>query len=146
MNCWSSNFIHAMKFIFDWIAAVAWPAAVLTIAIMYRKPISALLQHVGGVAQRAATQPFKAEIGNFKMEFRQAVEAKNPQSVQDAVNAAADVANDFVRPTSVLGRPDLVRTQQGKIVNVSGFAPGTQVKDPYTPKIFRVPTLLSENM
>lgn len=46
-----------IKAIVDWTAAVAWPAAVLTIALIYRKPIYSLLSNVGGIANRAATQP-----------------------------------------------------------------------------------------
>ena len=134
-----------MKVILDFIAGIAWPLAILTIAVMYRKPIYALLQHFGGIAERAITQPFKAEMGNFKVEFKQAVAAKNPQSVQDAVDAAADVANDLVPyGTPVPGRPGLVESpySPGKYISVEGFPPGTEVIDPYTSRIFRVPVRL----
>jgi hypothetical protein len=88
--------LHAIKVLLHWTASLAWPAAVLTIAIMYRKPIYTLLQHVGGIAERATTQPFKATVGSASVEFKEAVLARNPQSVEDAVNAAADVAKSLV--------------------------------------------------
>src|SRR5947207_9902897 len=90
------NILEWIAAAFHWIAAVAWPITLLVIAIVYRKPIYALLQHVGGIAKRAATQPFKASVGSFNVEFKDAVLARNPKSVQDAVDAAADVAKRYV--------------------------------------------------
>jgi hypothetical protein len=131
-----------MKVLLDWIAAVAWPAAVLTIAIMYRNPIYDLLHHLSGIAARAATQPFKATVGSLNLEFKEAVIARNPKSIQDAVDVAADVAKHLVpEGFPVPGKPHVVASpfDYGKFVDVEGFAPGTEVKDPYTGKIFRVP-------
>jgi hypothetical protein len=130
--------------VLQFIAAIAWPVTVFVIAIMYRKPIYGLLHHVGGIAERAATQPFKATIGNVSLEFREAVLAKNPKSVQDAVDAAVDVAKRLLpEGTRVPGRAHLVESpfSPGKYVDVEGFPPGTEVKDPYTDKIFLVPKL-----
>ena len=134
--------LHAVKFIFDWIAAVAWPAAVLTIAVMYRRPIYDLLHHIGGIARRATVEPFKASVGNLNLEFRQAVTAKNPKSVESAIEVAADIARRFLpQGIPIPGKPHVVETPfaPGKYVDVEGFAPGTEVKDPYTGRIFLVP-------
>ena len=133
--------LHALKVFVDWTAAIAWPAAVLTIALMYRKPIYALLHHIGGLAERAVSEPFKASLGSVSVEFKEAVKAKNPQTVQDAIEAGAEIAENLVPfANPVPGRPDLVQSPStGKYVSVAGFAPGTEVKDPYTGKIFRVP-------
>jgi hypothetical protein len=45
------------------------------------------------------------------------------------------------RVTLFPGKPGLVESpfSPGKYINVEGFPPGTEVKDPYTAKIFRVP-------
>src|SRR5438093_13578034 len=84
--------LHAIKVLLDWTASVAWPSAVLTIAFMYRKPIYALLQPVGGIAKRAATQPFKASVGSFNVEMQGAVLARNLKRAQHPVDAAQHVA------------------------------------------------------
>jgi hypothetical protein len=48
---------------------------------------------------------------------------------------------DFPYGIPVPGKPHLVESpfSPGKYVDVEGFAPGTEVKDPYTQKIFLVP-------
>jgi hypothetical protein len=96
--------------ILQFIAAVAWPATVFVIAVMYRKPIYGLLHHMGGIAARAANEPFKATVGNIKLEFEQAVLAKNPKTIQDAVDAAVDVAKRLLpEGTRVPGKAHLSR-------------------------------------
>ena len=68
--------------------------------------------------------------------------AKNPKNIEDAVDAAADVAKRFL-PYGVPypGKPYLVIPPWPpfRIVNVQGFTSGAEVKDPYTDKIFLVP-------
>jgi hypothetical protein len=48
---------------------------------------------------------------------------------------------DFPYGIPVPGKPHLVESpfSPGKYIDVEGFAPGTEVKDPYTGKIFLVP-------
>jgi hypothetical protein len=48
---------------------------------------------------------------------------------------------DFPYGKPVPGKPHLVESpfSPGKYIDVEGFAPGTEVKDPYTGKIFLVP-------
>jgi len=56
--------------------------------------------------------------------------------------APAKVAKgDFPYGIPVPGKPHLVESpfSPGKYIDVEGFAPGTEVKDPYTGKIFLVP-------
>src|SRR6266446_2847065 len=56
--------------------------------------------------------------------------------------ARAKVAKgDFPYGIPVPGKPHVVESpfSPGKQVDVEGFAPGTEVKDPYTGKIFLVP-------
>jgi hypothetical protein len=90
----------------------------------------------------ARLRNLKATVGSVSVEFKEALLARNPQSVEDAVNAAADIAKSLVpEGHPVPGKPGLVESpfSPGKYINVEGFPPGTEVKDPYTVMIFRVP-------
>ena len=132
-----------VKIILDFMGAIAWPSAILTIALVYRKPIYDLLGHIGGIASRAATRAVEISLGNFKMGFKEAVTATNPKDIHDAIAAAADVAKALIPfGVPVPGKPGFVispyRPAAGYI-DVRGFPPGTEVKDPYTSKIFLVP-------
>jgi hypothetical protein len=55
--------------------------------------------------------------------------------------APAKAKGDFPYGIPVPGKKNLVESpfSPGKYVDVEGFAPGTEVKDPYTGKIFLVP-------
>jgi hypothetical protein len=48
---------------------------------------------------------------------------------------------DYPYGIPVPGKPHVVESpfSPGKYIDVEGFPPGTEVKDPYTNKIFRVP-------
>ena len=75
----------------------------------------------------------QADIERFREEVFADLQAKYPN---------AGLAKVFVPyGIPVPGKPDLVETpfSPGKYVDVSPFAPGTEVRDPYTGEIFRVP-------
>jgi hypothetical protein len=135
--------ITDVKLILDWIAAVAWPAAILTIALIYRKPIYSILHHMGGIAERAATQPVKLSLGGFKVDFENAVVAKKPQNVDEAIAAAADVAKSLIpEGIPIVGKPGFVKSPYAPsagLIDVRGFPAGTEVKDPFTNKVLLVP-------
>ena len=38
-----------------------------------------LLRHVGGLAERATKQPFKAKVGSVSVEFKEAVHRQEPE-------------------------------------------------------------------
>ena len=75
----------------------------------------------------------QADIERFHEEVFADLQAKYP----NAGLAKGSVPHGIPVP----GKPDLVETpfSPGKYVDVSPFAPGTEVRDPYTGDIFRVP-------
>ena len=58
-----------------------------------------------------------------------------------APNAPAKAKGDYPYGVPVPGKPGFVRSPYSpdKMTDVRGYAPGTEVKDPYTQKIFLVP-------
>ena len=86
-----------LKQVLNWTAEIAWPAAVLAIALLYRKPIYALLSNIGGIAGRAVTQPFELSLGEkFRIAFREVVSAKAPKTVDEAISVAAEIADESI--------------------------------------------------
>ncbi len=68
--------------------------------------------------------------------------AEVPASSPPPTAAATKVAKgDYPYGIPVPGKPHLVESpySPGKYIDVEGFPPGTEVKDPYTDKIFLVP-------
>jgi hypothetical protein len=68
--------------------------------------------------------------------------SSDPGAAGPAPAAPTKVAKgDYPYGIPVPNKPNLVESpfSPGKYVDVEGFAPGTEVKDPYTQKIFLVP-------
>lgn len=70
----------------------------------------------------------------------------SPEPTQETVSAPAPAApptakGDYPYGVPVPGKPGFVRSPYSpdKMTDVRGYAPGTEVKDPYTQKIFLVP-------
>src|SRR4051794_40455338 len=115
------------KMILDFIGAVAWPSTILTIALIYRKPIYDLLSHFGGIAGRAAKQAAKISAGGFNIEFTEAVAAKNPKDIHDTIEAATDIARGFLPyGVPIAGHPGFVVSPYAPTsgyIDVRGFSP-----------------------
>ena len=75
------------------------------------------------------------------------VPSSQPEVTQDVPPATAPTAatstakGDYPYGVPVPGKPGFVRSpfSPDKMTDVRGYAPGTEVKDPYTGKIFLVP-------
>jgi hypothetical protein len=100
------------------------------------------------VKQRAAKYP-----ANAPQQYPPQQQPFNPNGPAQPDTAAADTGpaptaaptkaskGDYPYGIPVPGKPHLVESpfSPGKYVDVEGFPPGTEVKDPYTQKIFLVP-------
>jgi hypothetical protein len=66
---------------------------------------------------------------------------ENPGPPPQAAGPTKVAKGDYPYGIPVPNKPHLVESpySPGKYVDVEGFAPGTEVKDPYTQKIFLVP-------
>jgi len=97
----------------------------------------------GGIAGRAATEAAKLSVGNFKVEFEDAVATKNPQSIDEAIKAAADIAQSFIpEATPVEGKPGFFKSPYSPsagLIDARGLPPGIEIKDPFTKKTLLLP-------
>ena len=86
-------------------------------------------------------QPFNPN-GPVQPSGTPAVESPPPTAAPPTKVAPTKVAKgDYPYGIPVPGKPHLVESpySPGKYIDVEGFPPGTEVKDPYTDKIFLVP-------
>ena len=97
--------MEILKIIFDWTAAIAWPVAVLAIAIMFKIPLLALLERIGNIADRASREPFDIQLGEkLKISFKDAIEKANPKTVEEALKVAEIEAEKAIDIYDLLSR------------------------------------------
>lgn len=101
------------------------------------------------VRQRVAKYPEQGQAQTVPGQQPFNANAPAPENAPAQENApptastpSAKVAKgDYPYGIPVPGKPHVVESpfSPGKYIDVEGFPPGTEVKDPYTGKIFRVP-------
>jgi hypothetical protein len=93
----------------------------------------------------AQPQPFPQDTGGAppapQVQAPPAAETAPPDSAPAPTAAATTAKGDYPYGVPVPGKPGFVRSPYSpdKMTDVRGYAPGTEVKDPYTQKIFLVP-------
>ena len=94
-------------------------------------------QQVGPAQQ----QPFNPNAPSPESTPQQEEAAAAPTAPSPPPAPGKVAKGDFPYGKPVPGKPHLVESpySPGKYIDVEGFAPGTEVKDPYTGKIFLVP-------
>ena len=112
--------LEIMKLLFDWTAAIAWPAVTLVIVLLVRKPIVKLLARVDTVAQRAETEAFDLQLGEkLKLSFRKALESANPTTVEEAVEAAEQAADKALSIFNLLGNIPLKQHHKDLLLKIA---------------------------
>ena len=103
------------------------------------------------VRQRAAKYPAQGQAQTppgqqpFNADGAPAPEnAPTPEGAATTTSGSSSMKpakGDYPYGIPVPGKPHVVESpfSPGKYIDVEGFPPGTEVKDPYTGKIFRVP-------
>ena len=88
----------------------------------------------------APQQPFQDPATTQTAPPQDPVVSNEPQSAP-APTAPPTAKGDYPYGVPVPGKPGFVRSPYSpdKMTDVRGYAPGTEVKDPYTQKIFLVP-------
>ena len=118
------NRLEVIKLILDWTASIAWPFVVLLVALVYKKPIYALLSNIGGIAGRAVTQPFELSLGEkLKVVFREALDTAQPQTVNEAISIAKEMADKALSIYDVLREVPLKEHQKGLLIKVAKAGP-----------------------
>lgn len=97
--------MEVLKLLFDWTAAIAWPAVVFVIIVLFRVPLLALIERIGAIADRAGKEAFDLQLGEkLKISFKEAIKQANPKTVEEAVNVAEKEANKAINIFESLSR------------------------------------------
>src|ERR1700730_17988584 len=102
------------------------------------------------VRHRVARYPAEGQTGTSQVQQPFNPNAPAPENAPTTPEGAPPAAStpsakvakgDYPYGIAVPGKPHVVESpfSPGKFIDVEGFPPGTEVKDPYTGKIFRVP-------
>ncbi|MDQ2658817.1 MAG: hypothetical protein M3Y03_00175 [Verrucomicrobiota bacterium] len=106
-----------------------------------RKPRPARYPRPQETQYPAQPQPFPQDQVPPTQTAPPAPESAPPQEPQSAPVASTTAKGDYPYGVPVPGKAGFVRSpfSPDKMTDVRGYAPGTEVKDPYTGKIFLVP-------
>ncbi|HXH90076.1 MAG TPA: hypothetical protein VNN25_00740 [Thermoanaerobaculia bacterium] len=89
-----SSQLEWARLVVEVLKGIAWPLLVLTLALVYRRPLYALLSNIGGIAHRAVTDSFELSLGEkLRVAFRESISDANPQTVAEAIAVAEENAD-----------------------------------------------------
>jgi len=91
----------------QFVAAVAWPVAVVAIAVMYRRPIYGLIKNIGEIAARASRESFELAFGEkFRLIFRDRLAEADVTDKSEIIKVADEAVAEVV---STVREPSVYR-------------------------------------
>jgi len=96
-----------IKIVLDWLASVAWPLAIILIAVLFRPGVKALLSGLGGVLERVRRDRVEIELGDkFKIHFSEEIRKVEQEAAHVLPHVLSTVAEESpaqAKPTTVDG-------------------------------------------
>lgn len=112
--------METLKLFLDWTAAISWPVVVLIVVVLFRKPLLALLERIGTIADRAGKEAFDLQLGEqLKISFKEAIKKANPRTVEEAVEVAEKEAERAITIFESLGRVPLKQHHKDLLLKIA---------------------------
>ena len=112
--------MDTIKIFLDWSASIAWPLVTVSVVLMFRAPLFALLERLGSIADRASRESFDLQLGEkLKISFRDAIQKANPQTVEEAVAVAEEEVDKALSIFELLSRIPMQKHHKDLLLKIS---------------------------